>query len=190
MQAGVNHKAESLTDHRRGCNPRLRMSEEKSAEGTTDHRQVVERSETPVKKVRQNALKAQYQSAQGNALRFLKTGKRALCKSSTVHIDIFPPVRRAPLCFGLTQRKGEKKSRPGVRFSTDVFSPQYKNKFFYIRLNENVPYPAKSWSHSKESETRLRLKQHFFLRDSHDCMAGYSTMAFPRCLPQKDIQHS
>ena len=25
-----------------------------------------------------------------------------------------------------------------VRISTDVSSPQYKNKFFYIRLNENV----------------------------------------------------
>ena len=64
------------------------MSEEKSAEGTTDHRQVVEQSETPVKKVRQNALKAQHQSAQGIALRSLKTGKRALCKSSTIHCQL------------------------------------------------------------------------------------------------------
>ena len=28
-----------------------------------------------------------------------------------------------------------------VRISTDVSSPQYKNKFFYIRLNENVHIP-------------------------------------------------
>ena len=32
-----------------------------------------------------------------------------------------------------------------VRISTDVSSPQYKNKFFYIRLNENVLISSTSW---------------------------------------------
>ena len=111
-------------------------------------------------------------------------------------------MRRTPLYFGLTQRKGKEKSTfslshrqkacfmlwrktsvedEGLKF---VFQQTFSR--LSIRTSSSTfGLPKTFRSLQNRGLTRKKVKlgsasnKTFFLRDSHDSMAGFSTMAFP-----------